>query len=63
VVPGLQSCNYSDNCTTASLTPDEPPAEHPDAAKIGLVVYPGDEVVELRWNVWGVPDWYLLGAL
>jgi len=37
--------------------------EHPDAAKVGLVVYPGDEVVELRRNVWGVPDWYLLGAL
>jgi len=38
-------------------------AEHRDAAKVGLVVYPGDEVVELRRNVWGVPDWYLLGAL
>ena len=38
-------------------------AEHPKAGKIGLVVYPGDEIVELRKNVWGVPDWYLLGAL
>ena len=38
-------------------------AEHPDTAKIGLVVYSGDDVVELRRNVWGVPDWYLLGAL
>ncbi len=38
-------------------------AEHPDAAKIGLVVYSGDDVVELRRNVRGVPDWYLLGAL
>jgi hypothetical protein len=38
-------------------------AEHPEAAKVGLVLYPGDEVVELRWNVWGVPDWYLLRAL
>jgi predicted AAA+ superfamily ATPase len=38
-------------------------AEHPNAAKVGLVIYPGDEVVELRRNVWGVPDWYLLGAL
>ena len=34
-------------------------AEHRDAAKVGLVVYPGDEVIELRRNVWGVPDWYL----
>lgn len=37
--------------------------EHPNMARIGLVVYPGDEVVELRRNVWGVPDWYLLGGL
>lgn len=37
--------------------------EHPNAAKVGLVVYPGDEVVQLRRNVWGVPDWYLLGTL
>lgn len=38
-------------------------AEHPRAAKIGLVVYPGNEIIELRKNVWGVPDWYLFGAL
>jgi predicted AAA+ superfamily ATPase len=38
-------------------------AEHPKTAKVGLVVYRGDEVVELRRNVWGIPDWYLLGAL
>ena len=38
-------------------------AEHSKAARIGLVVYPGNEIVELRKNVWGVPDWYLLGAL
>ena len=38
-------------------------AEHPKATHVGLVVYAGDEVVELRRNVWGVPDWYLLGAL
>ncbi|HEU0265281.1 MAG TPA: DUF4143 domain-containing protein, partial [Geobacterales bacterium] len=38
--------------------------EHPKAASVGLVVYPGDEMVEIRENVWGVPDWYLLlGAL
>ncbi|MBI1921017.1 MAG: ATP-binding protein [Geobacter sp.] len=38
-------------------------AEHPKAARVGLVVYTGDELVEIRENVWGVPDWYLLGAL
>lgn len=38
-------------------------AEHPKAARVGLVVYPGDDLVQIRENVWGVPDWYLLGAL
>jgi uncharacterized protein len=38
-------------------------AEHPKAAHVGLVVYPGNEMVELRKNVWGVPDWYLFGGL
>ena len=36
-------------------------AEHPKVAKVGLVVYPGAEVIELRRNVWGIPDRYLLG--
>lgn len=34
-------------------------AEYPQAAKVGLVVYPGDEIVELCRNVWAVPDWFL----
>ncbi|OGQ95249.1 MAG: hypothetical protein A2521_03690 [Deltaproteobacteria bacterium RIFOXYD12_FULL_57_12] len=38
-------------------------AKHPKAAHVGLVVYPGDEIVELHKNVWGVPDWYLLGSM
>ena len=37
--------------------------EHPKAANVGIVVYPGDEIMELRKNVWGIPDWYLFGAL
>ncbi len=36
--------------------------EHGSKTHIGLVIYPGDEMVELRKNVWGIPDWYLLGA-
>jgi hypothetical protein len=32
-------------------------------SQVGLVVYPGDEIVEIRKNVWGVPDRYLLGTL
>ena len=38
-------------------------SEHPKAAHVGLVIYPGNEIVELRKNIWGVPDWYLFGAL
>lgn len=37
--------------------------EHAALARVGLVVYQGDEVIKLRSKVWGVPDWYLLGAL
>lgn len=37
--------------------------EHPRAARVGLVAYRGDEMLEIRKNVWGVPDWYLLGGL
>ncbi len=28
--------------------------EHPKAARVGLVVYAGDDLVEIRENVWGV---------
>ena len=38
-------------------------SEHPESARLGLVAYPGDELVEIRENVWGVPDWYLLGTI
>lgn len=38
-------------------------AEHSQVAHVGLVVYPGKEIVELRKNVWGVPDWYLFASL
>jgi hypothetical protein len=38
-------------------------SEHPETARLGIVAYPGDELVEIRENVWGVPDWYLLGTL
>ncbi|MEA5112469.1 MAG: hypothetical protein VB050_00425 [Geobacteraceae bacterium] len=37
-------------------------AEHPDAAKIRLVVYPGNEVVELRRNVWGCRTYICWGS-
>lgn len=36
--------------------------EHPRAAKVGLVVYPGREMAEIRRNVWAVPDWWLLAG-
>lgn len=57
-------CKSSDRVTSSDARSVETfLTEHPKAASIGLVVYPGNELVELRKNVWGVPDWYLLGAL
>lgn len=37
--------------------------EHPRAGQVGLVIYPGNDMAEIRKNVWAVPDWYLLAAL
>jgi predicted AAA+ superfamily ATPase len=34
--------------------------DHPKTAPLGLVVYKGREVAEIRKNVWAVPDWQLL---
>jgi predicted AAA+ superfamily ATPase len=34
--------------------------DHPGVSTIGLVVYKGRDVVEIRKNIWAVPDWYLL---
>ena len=34
---------------------------YPQRASVGLVVYRGDEIAEIRKNVWAVPDWYLFG--
>jgi hypothetical protein len=37
--------------------------EHPQTAQMGLVIYPGDEMAEIRKNVWAIPDWYLFRSL
>lgn len=37
-------------------------AEHPKAGPVGLVVYPGTEMAEIRKGVWAIPDWYLFGS-
>jgi predicted AAA+ superfamily ATPase len=37
--------------------------EHPRATRVGLVVYPGRELAEIRKRVWAVPDWYLFGGI
>lgn len=36
--------------------------EHRTIAPVGLIVYRGKELVEVRRNIWAVPDWYLFGA-
>jgi hypothetical protein len=37
--------------------------EYPKISSIGLVVYPGREMAEIRKRVWAIPDWYLFGGL
>ncbi|OGP76570.1 MAG: hypothetical protein A2Z13_10160 [Deltaproteobacteria bacterium RBG_16_64_85] len=37
--------------------------EHPRATRLGLVVYTGRELAEVRNRVWAVPDWYLFGGV
>jgi uncharacterized protein len=32
-----------------------------EGSGIGLVIYPGNDIGEIRRNVWAVPDWYLFG--
>lgn len=34
--------------------------EHPKVSPLGLVVYKGRDIIEIRKNIWAVPDWYLL---
>lgn len=36
--------------------------EHKKAAPSGIVIYKGKEIVEIRKNIWAVPDWALLGG-
>jgi predicted AAA+ superfamily ATPase len=33
--------------------------EYESMASTGLVVYPGRDFVEIRKNIWAIPDWYL----
>ncbi len=35
---------------------------HRKSSTIGLIVYPGREIGEVRKNIWAVPDWYLFSC-
>ncbi len=35
-------------------------SSHAKVAKLGLIVYPGREMKEVRKNIWAMPDWFLL---
>jgi len=37
-------------------------AEHRKEAPLGLVVYPGASLVEIRKNIWAIPDWLLFAG-
>jgi predicted AAA+ superfamily ATPase len=32
-------------------------------AKVGIIIYPGKELKEIRKNVWAIPDWYLFTGM
>jgi len=36
--------------------------EYGAVAKMGLLVYPGRELLEIRPQVWAIPDWYLFAS-
>jgi predicted AAA+ superfamily ATPase len=36
---------------------------HGESSPVGLIVYPGREISEVRKNVWAVPDWYLFACV
>jgi hypothetical protein len=36
--------------------------DHKNLAPLGLIVYPGKELIEIRNNIWAVPDWLILGC-
>ena len=37
--------------------------DNPKMAPLGLIVYRGKTIVEIRKNIWAVPDWFLLGGI
>lgn len=37
--------------------------EHKVVSPLGIVVYRGRELKEIRPNIWAIPDWYLLGGI
>jgi len=37
--------------------------EHRKTSPLGLVVYPGPALIEIRKNVWAIPDWLLFSGL
>ena len=36
--------------------------DHKTTTKIGIVIYPGNELQEITKGIWSVPDWYLFGG-
>ena len=36
--------------------------EYRKEAPLGIVVYPGRELLQIRQNIWAIPDWFLFGS-
>jgi uncharacterized protein len=37
-------------------------SEHRSNASIGIIIYPGRDLVEIREQIWAVPDWFIFGV-
>jgi len=57
-VKSSQRVTYTDGRSLESFM-----TENKKAASLGIVVYPGKTIAEIRKNIWAVPDWFLFGGL
>ena len=37
--------------------------EHKKVTPMGIIVYRGRELKEVRKDIWAIPDWYLFGGV
>lgn len=55
-VPAKLHCNFAGHNIERFM------AAHKKESPIGLVIYTGNEIAEIRKNIWAVPDWALFSG-